>query len=235
MAIQKGDHILEIGPGKGALTEHLISSPAERIIMVEIDTRLGDWLKERFGKDSRFQLIQGNILDQDIENIFHASKIRILGNLPYSITSPILFKLLEHRQWIQDFTVTIQLEVANRIVSDPGSKIYGIPSVLFQTFGQVDRLFSIPASAFSPVPKVDSAVIRCSFYRQPMYKIDDLEFYSTVIKKALGQRRKMLRNSLKPNIESSPTKDNLEIDMNRRPEHLSVPQWVQLSNILKNT
>lgn len=231
--IQKGNHVLEIGPGEGALTEFLVKSPAERIISVEIDSRLVELLRERFGEDNHFKLIEGDFLKLDLAFFIQGkTKFRIVGNLPYSITSPILFHLLEYRSFVQDIMVTVQKEVGERIISPPGSKAYGIPSVLFQLFSETEILFQIPRLAFYPIPKVDSVVLRITFLLKPRYSLMDEVFFRKMLKTVFGQRRKMLKNTLKGITQNEEMLKKIPIDLFQRPEDLSVEEFVQLSNIL---
>ncbi len=233
LQIQSGDHVLEIGPGEGVLTEFLVKSSAERIIAVEIDFRLASILKGKFRQQSQFELIEGDFLKIDFNSfLMGQKKLRVVGNLPYSITSPILFNLLDHRASVQDAIVTVQKEVGIRITSPPGSKAYGIPSVLFQLFCQIKALFTIPGSAFYPKPKVDSIVLHITFLPQPRYRIEDEAFFRQLVKVVFGQRRKMLRNSLKGLVKDEKVLKSIPIDLSRRPEALSIEEFVLLSHML---
>lgn len=232
MEIGAGDHVLEIGPGEGVLTKGLIAGPAGRIVGVEIDRRLTPWLWKQFGQDQRFELFEEDFLKLDLASLIEGKKIRVVGNIPYSITTPILFRLLDHRQWIEDITLTVQKEVGERIVSLPGFKEYGIPSVLFQVFGRAEVLFPISRHAFYPVPEVDSIVLRVDFFKFPVYKIKDVQFFRRLVKTTFGQRRKMLKNTLKVIEKDEDNLRTVSIDLRRRPEDLSVTEFVQLSNEL---
>ncbi len=231
--IQSGDHVLEIGPGEGALTEFLVKSPAERIVGIELDSRLSRLVNERFGQNNHFELIEGDFLKSDFTTFVKGERqLRVIGNLPYAVTSPILFNLLESRSCVRDVVVTIQKEVGERITSRPGSKIYGIPSVLFQLFSETEILFEIPRNAFYPAPKVDSIVIRITFRPKPRYPLMDGVFFRKVLKAVFGQRRKMLRNTLKGIVHDETMLKKCSMDLSRRPEDLSVEEFVRLSNIL---
>ncbi len=229
--VQSGDILLEIGPGEGVLTRCLIESPAKRIIAVELDRRCAEWIRRLFSKEDRFQLVEEDFLKIDLSTIEPgADKIRIAGNIPYAITSPILFHILDNRRRIKDFAVTVQKEVGRRIVGFPGSKDYGIPSVLFQLHSEVRILFDIPPGAFRPAPRVDSSVLYGRILEKPKYRVADEKFFRTFVKTLFGQRRKMIRNTVK--------KWNLEQEgwgvmsrfLDLRPEALSVEQLVSLSN-----
>jgi 16S rRNA (adenine1518-N6/adenine1519-N6)-dimethyltransferase len=232
MEIGEGDHILEIGPGDGILTDFLLKHPAGRIVGVEIDPRLSSYLEERFGREPRFELLMEDILKLDLSSIQHGKLFRVVGNIPYSITTPILFRLLDQRERIIDFTVTLQKEVGERIVSSPGCKAYGIPSVFFQTFSSVEHLFSISRKVFTPVPDVDSVVLRFQFHDRPCYEIADVSFFRHVVRTAFGQRRKMLKNTLKSLATKGMALDGGNIDLNRRPEDLTAAEFAELSNVL---
>lgn len=233
MNIGKEDHILEIGPGRGELTEILLESPAKHITAVEIDRRLIKKLKEYFGHEDRLQVIEADILDIDFTSCLAKNqKTRIVGNLPYNITSPILFRLLDSRTEIRDMTVMVQKEVGDRLTSPPGKKAYGIPSVLFQVFCRIKTLFFVPRTAFYPVPKVDSSVLGFQFLDPIPFDIRDVPFFKCIVKTTFGQRRKMLRNTLKNVVNDENHLNAVSIDLQRRPESLSIAQFVQLSNEL---
>lgn len=233
LAIEDGDVVLEIGPGTGILTEALLESRASSIIAVEIDEGCCEVLENRFGHDDRLRIVQQDILDIDPCDIASdREKLRVAGNLPYYITSPILFRLLDSRSCVRDAVVTVQKEVGDRLVSPPGTRVYGIPSVLFQAFGRVERLFDIDRKAFHPVPAVDSAVIRVTFFEESPYGIEDTAFFQRMVRTVFGQRRKMLRNTLKAVVRDEERLKTLPVDLSRRPEALSVAGFVQLSNAL---
>ena len=234
MDIREGDHVLEIGPGEGVLTEFLMGSPAERIIGIEIDHRLASFLKKRFGHDRRFELIEKDFLKLTLAPLIRGGKkLRGIGNLPYSITTPILFRILDNRSRIQDLTVTLQREVGERIASPPGSKKYGIPSVLFQVFSRVKILFILSRNLFYPVPEVDSSVVQFRFFDRPLYDIEDVRFFCHLVRTVFGQRRKMLKNTLKKIVGDEEALGSVSVDLCQRPEVLSVGNFVQLSNELR--
>ena len=232
MEIAEGDHVLEIGPGEGVLTDLLLKRPAGRIVGVEIDSRLTPWLEERYGLEPRFELVEEDILKLDLFSVQQGKRFRVVGNVPYSITTPILFHLLDQRERIVDFTVTLQKEVGERIVSSPGCKAYGIPSVFFQTFSRVELLFPVSRKAFFPVPEVDSVVLRLEFYDHPCCEIADESFFRHLVRTAFGQRRKMLKNTLKSLAPKDVCLDGQAIDLSRRPENLTAAEFAELSNVL---
>jgi len=230
LLIREGDMVLEIGPGTGVLTELLVESKAGGITLVEVDTSLAERLQKQFVHDTRVRVICGDILKLNWEEIRDRRKIKVIGNLPYYITSPILFRLLEKRDTIDSIVVTVQKEVGERLESLPGRKTYGIPSVLFQTFGTVEKLFTIPNHAFIPKPEVSSAVVRLTFFDLPPYPVSDERFFRHLVKTAFGQRRKMLKNTVKTLLDHPEDMNRINIDLSRRPESLSVEEWVQLGS-----
>jgi 16S rRNA (adenine1518-N6/adenine1519-N6)-dimethyltransferase len=234
MGIQQGDLVLEIGPGDGVLTRCLLSKPLERLFAVELDRRLYPLLTGQFGKDGRFQLIEKDFLKLDMSSIaMDARKLRVVGNLPYAVTSPILFKILENRSIIVDLTATVQKEVAERLTAPPGNKTYGIPSVFFQMHATIRLLFSIPRKAFFPVPDVDSAVVHVLFLPKAAFLVKDEAFFKTMVKTVFNQRRKMLRNTVKPFIKNESDIENAPVKLDRRPETLSVREFAELSDFFQ--
>lgn len=230
--VEHGDWILEIGPGTGILTECLLSSLAEKIIAVEIDPRCIELLSSRFSNHPKLELVQEDFLKLDFKTFIPFSKkLRVIGNIPYAITSPILFQLLEFRAMIRDWLVTVQKEVAERIVSPSCSKVYGIPSVLFQLYGEVKILFSISKTCFSPTPKVDSSVLYGQFYEKEKYPLLDPVFFRTFLKTIFGQRRKILRNTVKKWIRHEAIFKDMDM-LSKRPEALSVEELVLLANTI---
>ena len=166
LSVEKDETVLEIGPGQGILTEFLVKTGAE-IIAVELDQRLIKQLSEKFKVYKNFKLLNKNILDVDLKDLFSKTgKIKVIGNIPYHLTSSIIFKLIEEKEYVNSWVMTIQKEVAERIVSGTDCKTRSILSVITQFYGKPELLFDIPAEEFSPVPKVDSAVIKYTFYEK---------------------------------------------------------------------
>jgi 16S rRNA (adenine1518-N6/adenine1519-N6)-dimethyltransferase len=222
------DTVCEIGCGEGVLTEYLLKSPVGGLIGVEIDKRLIDGLTERFGGDPRFTLRQQDFLKTRLDELVPSGeKLRVAGNLPYHITSPILFHVWDNREIVRDLTVMVQAEVAERLTSAEGSKAYGIPSVLFQAMADLELLFHVPRWAFSPVPAVDSAVVSIRFKQDVSVK--DMALFKTVVKTSFGQRRKMLRNTLGRWAEEHEI-EKVPMNLTRRPESLAVEEWIELAN-----
>lgn len=225
--VQKDDIVVEIGPGTGALTQWIYKK-TDHYTAIEIDERAVDDLKLKFGDD--FPVIHADVLTVDFNRFKTGGKrLKVIGNIPYYITSPILFHLIEYRTIIDSFVVMVQKEVADRIVSEPDGREYGILSVQFQYFCTCDYLFKVPAGAFYPPPKVDSAVIRFLFKQDQELEKTDISFFVKLVRQAFSMRRKTLRNNLKAYVVNE---EKISIDLNRRSETLSVSEFVKLSNEL---
>ena len=230
LAPSSEDTVVEIGPGFGVLTAHTLPL-AKRVVGVEIDRHLSASLQQRFGSHDNFELTTGDFLKMDLPSLFAPdSKVRVLGNIPYHITSPVIFKVLEVREHVQDMVMMIQREVAERIVASPGCKQYGILSVFSQLHSVPKIAFHVSRNVFNPKPDVDSSVVRWDFSRAPELDIRDHLLLRTVIRASFNQRRKMLRKSLQQLPGFRPKMDKIEFDFTRRPEDLSVQEFVDLSN-----
>jgi len=214
---EKNDRIIEIGPGKGALTEHLVN--LKKITAIEIDPLLCSYLKGKI--DSRLNLINDDILNIKLDNYSNYNKI--IGNLPYYITTPIIFKFLDNPFW-DEAVFMVQKEVADRIVAIPGNKIYGRLSVMTQVKANIKKEFNISKNIFYPKPKVDSSLIRITIKKSNNVK--DFDMFSKIVKESFGKRRKMLKNSLKDIVPISAYIDYI----NKRPEQLDVNDFIQISN-----
>lgn len=226
---QKTDTIIEIGPGQGALTKHLFSK-VDDLYAVEIDKRVIDELKQKYPD---LKLIQADFLEFDLNSIIKSQdhKIRVAGNIPYNITSPILFKLFENNMLIKDAVFMVQLEVAKRISAKMGSKDYGILAVLINYFGSSNLSFKVSRNVFYPRPNVDSAIIHIRFND----KRNDPEFNSnfiTVVKSAFGNRRKTLKNSLSNSIFAGVNFEHSKLDLSLRAEQLKVEDFIELTQYI---
>lgn len=221
------DTMLEIGPGMGVLTE-LLQPRVEKLLAVEIDQRLAAILSARFREKTNFVLIENDFLKIDLALLAPAQGLRIVGNIPYHITSPILFKIFDHTAVVRDLHLLIQKEVAMRVTAAPKSKEYGILSVMSQIFADVKTVLYVPNTVFLPRPKVASALVRWSFTPARSRLIRDLELFRCLVRRGFGQRRKMLRNSLSDWVADR----HLEFDFTQRPEDLAVGQWIELANAL---
>lgn len=221
--------LLEIGPGTGILSALLLERQELGPIFIETDREAVDYLASRFpGIEDK--LFHEDFLKTDLEKLMHGS-YQIVGNLPYNISSQIFFRMLEDRLRLRSAVVMIQKEVAERIRSGPGNKVYGILSVLLQTWFDIEYLFTVSENVFRPPPKVKSAVLRLT--RNSTTDIGcDPEFYFKVVKAGFNQRRKTLRNSLKQIIGEKDTSEIKEI-LSKRAEQLSVEDFIFLSNQLQ--
>ncbi|WP_299433044.1 16S rRNA (adenine(1518)-N(6)/adenine(1519)-N(6))-dimethyltransferase RsmA [uncultured Aquimarina sp.] len=230
-------NVIEIGPGMGVLTKYILQKDINLIAM-DLDTESIEYLNTNFplehpeirdGKGA-FKVIEADFLKYDLDTLFDNEPFAITGNFPYNISSQIVFKTLEKRARIPEFTGMFQKEVALRICEKPGSKTYGILSVLTQAFYEAEYLFTVPPSVFNPPPKVDSGVLR--LIRKPIQTLpcDEKKFYK-VVKTAFGQRRKTLRNSLKT-FQLTDEIKAMEI-LSMRPEQLNVNQFIELTLLIE--
>lgn len=220
---------LEIGPGLGALTLELLDRIGS-LQAVEIDRDVIPQLAQAAASRGNLQLYQADALQFDYAQLVKKQKIRIFGNLPYNIATPLIFRLLEYHEIIVDMHFMLQKEVAERIAALPGTAAYGPLSIMVQYHCQAEMLFFIRPGAFYPPPKVDSAFIRL-IPRPPVLPAQDLRQLRRVVQQAFSQRRKMLHNSLKE-ILTAEELQQLGIDPNIRPEQLTVEDFVKISNIL---
>ena len=226
---QKNDHIVEIGPGLGVLTEALLSCVPE-MDAVELDRDIIPLLVKRCENLGNLTLHEADALQYDFKSLAGDKRpLRIVGNLPYNISTPLMFHLIESSQIICDMHFMLQKEVVNRLAAQPGNKDYGRLSVMMQYHCRVDSLFDVPPGSFDPPPKVNSAVVRLVPYSKPPVKVNDVKVLEKVVTQAFSQRRKTLRNTLKPLISAEIMK-GLGIDPVRRAETLSLEEFAILSN-----
>jgi len=220
------NRVLEIGPGMGVLTEFLLKKKSLITSVVEIDSDSVDFLKAHYLNLSD-RIFSEDFLKMDLTDIFNEEQFAIIGNFPYNISTQILFKTLENRHLIPEFTGMFQKEVAARIAAPPGNKTYGITSVLAQAFYDVEYLFTVPPEVFDPPPKVNSGVIRLIRKQNYILPVDEKLFFK-VVKTSFNQRRKTLRNSLKTlNLSDSLREDSI---FAQRPEQLSVSEFIGLTS-----
>lgn len=215
------DEVLEIGPGMGVLTQFLIKEE-KPISVVEIDTESVEYLAKHYPE---LKIYSEDFLKMDIPKNFGDRSLSIMGNFPYNISSQIVFKIIENRIQVPEMVGMFQKEVAERICSKEGSKVYGIISVLTQAFYKAEYLFTVSENVFNPPPKVKSGVIRLTRYREKL-DVDDKLFF-TVVKTAFNQRRKTLRNALK-SLDIIP-KEVDDVTLNLRAEQLSVEDFIELT------
>ncbi len=222
-------NILEIGPGMGVLTKYLIEKDMN-VVGMELDTESVAYLEKHF-QNRNLKIVLADFLKFDLSQIFKTETFAIIGNFPYNISTQIVFKTLEHRERIPEFTGMFQKEVAKRICEKEGNKTYGILSVLVQAFYDAEYLFTVSPSVFKPPPKVESGVLRLK--RKENYTLlCNEQLFFKVVKTAFGQRRKTLRNSLKTfNLSEKLKEDSI---FGLRPEQLSVSQFIALTQKLDN-
>tara|TARA_B100000929_G_scaffold183239_1_gene145122 strand:- start:1325 stop:2092 length:768 start_codon:yes stop_codon:yes gene_type:complete len=221
---KKSDSILEIGPGEGALTE-LIYPIVKEMVAIEIDPMLIEHLKNRESLKG-LNIVHGDVLLQDIENLPVKNLVRVIGNIPYNITSPIIFWLIEQLHFWDDAFIMMQKEVAERLSAVVGTKAYGRFTVVTGAYLNMEYCFTIPPDVFIPKPKVDSAIIRFTKKENPLISDEKYMRFNKLVSAAFSQRRKMLRNTLKgwdihPDLQE-------QINFNRRPETLTIEEFVTL-------
>ncbi|MBX2916131.1 MAG: 16S rRNA (adenine(1518)-N(6)/adenine(1519)-N(6))-dimethyltransferase RsmA [Cyclobacteriaceae bacterium] len=220
--------VVEIGPGTGVLTQYLVTKPVVDLHLVEIDRESVAYLKEHYPQLTR-KITEGDFLELNLDGLY-ASPLFIIGNFPYNISSQIFFKILEHRNQVTQVVCMLQKEVADRIAEKPGSKTYGILSVLLQAYYDVTYLFKVPPGVFFPPPKVMSAVIRLTRNNRMQLDCDEVLF-KTVVKQAFQNRRKTLRNALK--ILNLPAQLLAHPLLDKRAEQLDVEQFIFLTRQLE--
>ena len=221
---KKSDSILEIGPGEGALTE-LIYPIVKEMVAIEIDPMLIEHLKNRESLKG-LNIVHGDVLLQDIENLPVKNLVRVIGNIPYNITSPIIFWLIEQLHFWDDAFIMMQKEVAERLSAVAGTKAYGRFTVVTGAYLNMEYCFTIPPDVFIPKPKVDSAIIRFTKKENPLISDEKYMRFNKLVSAAFSQRRKMLRNTLKgwdihPDLQE-------QINFSRRPETLTIEEFVTL-------
>ena len=234
------DTVLEIGPGTGALTQHLVGT-VRRLILVEKDDALVRDLSARYGERTDVEIVHGDALDVDLANLLgDPHDARIIGNIPYNITSPLLFRVLERAHRPRRLVVMVQKEVADRIVAAPGDKQYGALSVGIRTVAEAARLFVVPRGAFRPAPNVDSAVLRIDPVAPPPLTPEEESDVRTLTRAAFGWRRKQLQRILRDAPEytlDSEAVTSLEqtmgIPFTVRPEELAPDDFVRLARGLR--
>lgn len=223
------EHLIEIGPGLGALTSELIGR-AGKLTLIELDRDLLPKLNQRFAQDSGWSILSADALTVDFTELANNEKIRVVGNLPYNISTPLIFHLLDHADVLQDMHFMLQKEVVSRLTAQPGSGAWGRLSIMVQYFCETELLLDVPPEAFDPAPKVNSAVVRL-IPRPPINIAKDLGTLEKVVKTAFAQRRKTLRNTLKTLFNADQLL-GLGVDPGARPETLTLEQYVHLSNRL---
>lgn len=235
---------IEIGPGIGALTEQL-AKRAEKVVAFEIDQRLLPILDETLAPYDNVTIINKDVLKANVHEVFQeqfeeGQDVMVVANLPYYVTTPILFKLLEEKLPVRGFVVMMQKEVGDRLAAKPGTKDYGSLSIAIQYYTEVETVMTVPRTVFVPQPNVDSSVIRLLKRPKPIVEVIDEKFFFEVVRASFAQRRKTLMNNLSNNLNDFPKdKELLErilteigIDPKRRGETLSIEEFAMLSNAL---
>ena len=217
IAPKKSDNIVEIGPGMGALTFPLLEH-LDHLSVIEIDRDLISFLK--LNKQEKLTIYEADALKFDYGQI--SNNLRIVGNLPYNISSPLLFHLLSSKNQIIDMTFMLQKEVADRIIANHGNKTYGRLSVMMQTFFEVELMFTVPKESFNPKPKIESSIIYLKTRAKPL--TENTKLLEKIVKVSFSQRRKTLKNCLKSIL----SQDQTEIDLSRRAEMLSIENFITL-------
>ncbi|MGI0118400.1 16S rRNA (adenine(1518)-N(6)/adenine(1519)-N(6))-dimethyltransferase RsmA [Zooshikella sp. RANM57] len=226
------DHLVEIGPGQGALTQYLVTQCAQ-LDVIELDRDLVPLLQAMFSKHPHFSIHQGDALKLDFSQLKKEQPLRVVGNLPYNISTPLLFHLFSFRHLISDMYFMLQKEVVERLAANPGENAYGRLSVMAQYFCQVDNLFIVKPGAFKPAPKVDSAIVRLIPHQSLPYPAQDLHMFEHVVRSAFSMRRKTLRNALKGMI-SAETLTALGIEPSIRAEKLALVEFVAIANAISS-
>lgn len=242
--IEKEDLVIEIGPGLGTLTKYLLEK-AGKVICIELDTKMLQILEDRFSLYNNFELINNDVLKVDLKNIIKKEKeegkiknVKIVANLPYYITTPIIMKLLEEELELESITVMIQKEVADRLIATPGEKNTGAITYSVYYYADSEAIMEVPNSSFIPEPEVTSKVIKLNIRKEPAGKPKDKEKMFKIIKYAFMQKRKTLLNSLTNNgvfknkTQGTEILNSLGIKENVRPEELTLEQFEKISNIL---
>ncbi|MDO9527552.1 MAG: 16S rRNA (adenine(1518)-N(6)/adenine(1519)-N(6))-dimethyltransferase RsmA [Syntrophales bacterium] len=239
--IKSGEIVVEIGSGLGIMTA-MISREAEKVIALEVDKYMVDILREELKNHSNVEIVQTDVLKYDFSSAHseHPSKkLKVIGNIPYNISSQILFHLIEFRDNISSMILMFQKEVAERITAFPGTKEYGILSVIVSMYAKPSLEMTVPGSCFYPKPNVDSSVLKFTVRQAPLFNIKNPDFFSTVVKTAFSKRRKTLLNNLKVSDLLKASKEDIAdilelsgIDSKRRGETLTVEEFGKLSNAL---
>ncbi len=242
--IEKEDLVIEIGPGLGTLTKYLLEK-AGKVICIELDTKMLQILEDRFSLYNNFELINNDVLKVDLKNIIEKEKaegkiknVKIVANLPYYITTPIIMKLLEEELELESITVMIQKEVADRLIAVPGQKNTGAITYSVYYYASSEAIMEVPNSSFIPEPEVTSKVIKLNIRKEPIVTPNDKEKMFKIIKYAFMQKRKTLLNSLTNNgvfenkQKGTEILNSLGIKENVRPEELTLEQFEKISDIL---
>ena len=227
----KGEHIVEIGPGLGALTGHLLTASGN-FDAIELDRDLLPGLLKQFSSKEGFRLHQGDALTFDFASLYNSEQhLRLVGNLPYNISTPLIFYLLSFAGMIKDMHFMLQKEVVSRLTASPNEKNFGRLSVMVQYYCHAELMLHVPPDAFTPPPKVHSAFVRLTPHKKIPYPCTNIELLETIVREAFSLRRKTLRNSLRK-IISSAHLESIGINPQLRAENLSIESFVHICNSL---
>jgi len=227
-----GDNIVEIGPGMGAITEQLLDATEGKLHVVELDRDLIPGLRVKFFNHSGFKIHEADALKFDFASLKEDDgQLRIVGNLPYNISTPLIFHLLEYSGLVKDMHFMLQKEVVQRLAAGPGENNYGRLSIMAQYYCQVQHLFDVGPGAFKPAPKVDSAIVRLMPYTELPYPVKDHKTFANIVRESFAMRRKTLRNNLKNRLTSEEL-EQLGIDPSLRPERLGLPEYTRIADFV---
>lgn len=229
--LQKTDHVIEIGPGSGALTEHIYNS-VDRFTIIEIDNDLVTKLKDKYDNSPSVTLVHMDVLKVDFSSISIKDKAKVIGNLPYNISTPLLFRLFENIELFSGMFFMLQKEVALRLASEPGSKEYGRLTIMANCFCDIEILFTVPNTAFYPPPKVESAIVHFKPKEDLLSHDVDLKLLNDIVTKSFSARRKTITNALK-GIFTEDDLSLLGISPMSRPEQISVNSYVNMALLLQ--
>ncbi len=228
-SLAEDDTVVEVGPGLGPLTA-LLSDKAKKVIAIEFDKKLIDALKSNLSEKKNVEVVRADALRFPYDTV--EERFRVIANIPYNITTPLIFKLLEYKGMITSMTLLMQKEVSRRIVAPPGSRAYGVLSISLALYTKPELKFTVSRKAFSPPPKVDSAVVHFNVSSSHLLNVANEELFLKVVRNAFSQRRKTILNGLKAfkDIENVLRYNN--IDPGKRPEQVTIDEFVHISNTL---
>lgn len=229
IAPQKNQTLVEIGPGQGAITRLLVES-CQSLHVIEIDRDLAAYLQKHFSQHAHFHLHNVDALRFNFCDLAAGEKLRLVGNLPYNISTPLIFHILEDIDCIEDMHFMLQKEVVQRMAASPGGRDYGRLSIMTQYFCQVEAVLDVRPESFKPVPKVDSSIVRLSPHLKRPVSVENFRDFSQLVTQAFSMRRKTLRNALKKILTEEQIK-RCEVDPTLRPEVIDIEAYARLSNL----
>ncbi len=229
LSLNPANAVIEIGPGKGILTKYLLESGCT-VIAVEIDKNMVGELRRNYSHSEKLQIVHDDFLKVSLPGLLdERADWKVVGNLPYHITSQVLFRIFENAYYFSTAVFMVQKEVARRIIAKPNSKDFGILSIFSQFYAEVKKMFDVSSKVFFPIPDVTSSVVRWDFRQRFRLSDQQMAVFRTIVKKVFSQRRKMLRNSLKTIKDFCIDMNKLNFDLTLRPEQLSVKQFIELT------